>query len=98
MTMELPRSGLIRDGVHLYPLRVYYEDTDAAGLVYYANHFRFAERARTEMLRVMGFEQERQGLGEQPPPFQVSSSRKWVRWLPLKNLYSAIETHKMNRL
>jgi len=57
--MELPRSGLIRDGVHLYPLRVYYEDTDAAGLVYYANHLKFAERARTEMLRVMGFEQER---------------------------------------
>ena len=59
MTTELPRSGLIRDGVHLYPLRVYYEDTDAAGLVYYANHLKFAERARTEMLRVMGFEQER---------------------------------------
>ena len=59
MTMELPRSGLIRDGVHLYPLRVYYEDTDAAGLVYYANHLKFAERARTEMLRVVGIEQER---------------------------------------
>jgi len=59
VTTELPRSGLIRDGVHLYPLRVYYEDTDAAGLVYYANHLKFAERARTEMLRVMGFEQER---------------------------------------
>ncbi|HYC13022.1 MAG TPA: tol-pal system-associated acyl-CoA thioesterase [Stellaceae bacterium] len=57
--MELPRSGLIRDGVHLYPLRVYYEDTDAAGLVYYANHLKFAERARTEMLRVVGIEQER---------------------------------------
>jgi len=59
VTMELPRSGLIRDGVHLYPLRVYYEDTDAAGLVYYANHLKFAERARTEMLRVVGIEQER---------------------------------------
>jgi acyl-CoA thioester hydrolase len=39
---------------HLHPIRVYYEDTDAAGIVYYANYLRFAERARTEMLRQMG--------------------------------------------
>ncbi len=38
------------------PLRVYYEDTDAGGIVYYANYLRFAERARTEMLRDLGFE------------------------------------------
>ena len=36
---------------HIFPVRVYYEDTDAAGIVYHANYFRFAERARTEMLR-----------------------------------------------
>ena len=40
---------------HYFPLRVYYEDTDAAGIVYYANYLRFAERARTEMLRATGF-------------------------------------------
>mgnify|MGYP006443997429 FL=1 len=40
---------------HVYPLRVYYEDTDAAGIVYYANYLRYAERARTEMMRAMGF-------------------------------------------
>jgi acyl-CoA thioester hydrolase len=56
---DLPRSGVIRDGAHFYPVRVYYEDTDAAGLVYYANHLKYAERARTELLRVAGFEQER---------------------------------------
>ena len=44
------------DGVHLHPLRVYYEDTDAGGVVYYANYLKFAERARTEMLRDLGFE------------------------------------------
>jgi acyl-CoA thioester hydrolase len=38
----------------VYPLRVYYEDTDAAGIVYYANYLRFAERARTEMMRSLG--------------------------------------------
>src|SRR5215472_9582901 len=59
MTGDLPRSGAIRDGSHLFPIRVYYEDTDAAGLVYYANHLKYAERARTELLRLGGFEPER---------------------------------------
>lgn len=36
---------------HHFPVRVYYEDTDAAGIVYYANYLKFVERARTEMLR-----------------------------------------------
>ena len=40
-------------------MRVYYEDTDAGGVVYYANYLRFMERARTEMLRAAGFEQDR---------------------------------------
>ncbi len=38
-------------------LRVYYEDTDAAGIVYYANYFRFIERGRTEFLRTLGHDQ-----------------------------------------
>jgi acyl-CoA thioester hydrolase len=37
-----------------WPIRVYYEDTDAQGVVYYANYFRFMERARTEWLRALG--------------------------------------------
>lgn len=41
---------------HILPIRVYYEDTDAAGIVYHANYLRFAERGRTEMLRDAGFE------------------------------------------
>ena len=40
---------------HELKVRVYYEDTDAGGIVYYANYLRFAERARTEMLRDAGF-------------------------------------------
>lgn len=38
-----------------FPVRVYYEDTDAGGVVYYANYLRFMERARTEWLRSLGF-------------------------------------------
>ena len=40
-----------------WPVRVYYEDTDAAGVVFYANYLKFMERARTEWLRALGFEQ-----------------------------------------
>ncbi len=41
-----------------WPVRVYYEDTDLGGVVYYANYLRFMERARTEWLRAAGFEQD----------------------------------------
>lgn len=46
------------DAAFILPARVYYEDTDAAGVVYYANYLRFCERARTEWLRALGFEQQ----------------------------------------
>lgn len=42
-----------------FPTRVYYEDTDSGSVVYYANYLKFAERARTEWLRELGFEQSR---------------------------------------
>ncbi|MGD8999217.1 MAG: tol-pal system-associated acyl-CoA thioesterase [Granulosicoccaceae bacterium] len=42
----------------LWPIRVYYEDTDSGGVVYYANYLKFMERARTELLRATGFEQD----------------------------------------
>lgn len=47
----------------VWPVRVYYEDTDAGGVVYYANYLNFMERARTEWLRFHGFEQT--GLQEE---------------------------------
>src|SRR6188472_3373896 len=40
---------------HTHPVRVYYEDTDASGIVYHANYLKFAERGRTEMMRALGF-------------------------------------------
>jgi acyl-CoA thioester hydrolase len=45
------RSAISPRGVHVFPVRVYYEDTDAGGIVYHANYLKMAERARTEMLR-----------------------------------------------
>lgn len=44
---------------HRFDLRVYYEDTDLAGIVYYANYLKFIERARTEWVREMGIDQAR---------------------------------------
>lgn len=57
-----------------WPVRVYYEDTDAGGVVFYANYLKFFERARTEMLRSMGFEQDRL-IDEQGILFVVRSVR-----------------------
>jgi acyl-CoA thioester hydrolase len=58
-----PTSGHIAGGVHVLPLRIYYEDTDAAGIVYYANWLRFLERGRTELLRLIG--QEHRALADE---------------------------------
>jgi acyl-CoA thioester hydrolase len=53
--------------IHSINFRIYYEDTDALGIVYHANYLKFAERARTEWLRTLGFEQSKmistQGVG-----------------------------------
>jgi acyl-CoA thioester hydrolase len=54
--VSTPSSGHFADGTHVLPLRIYYEDTDAAGIVYYANWLRFLERGRTELLRLLGQE------------------------------------------
>lgn len=51
--LVLPRPP----GCFVWPVRVYYEDTDAGGVVYYANYLKFMERARTEWLRALGFAQ-----------------------------------------
>ncbi|HYD98330.1 MAG TPA: tol-pal system-associated acyl-CoA thioesterase, partial [Alphaproteobacteria bacterium] len=49
-------SGTLEGGAHRYPLRVYYADTDAGGVVYHGTYLAFAERARTEFLRLIGWD------------------------------------------
>ncbi len=51
-----PDGGLFQGDVHVFPVRVYYESTDAGGIVYHADYLRFAERARTEMMRAFGLD------------------------------------------
>jgi acyl-CoA thioester hydrolase len=50
-------SGRIRDGIHIMPIRIYYEDTDAGGVVYHARYMAFCERARSDCLRLLGIHQ-----------------------------------------
>jgi len=52
-----PASGLFQGRLHLFPVRVYYEDTDLTGIVYHANYLRWFERARSDMLRLLGINQ-----------------------------------------
>jgi acyl-CoA thioester hydrolase len=50
--------GRIEGSLHVLPLRVYWEDTDASGIVYYANYLRFVERGRSDLLRLAGVNQQ----------------------------------------
>ena len=52
-----PLGGEIRDGRHILPVRIYYEDTDFSGSVYHASYLRFMERGRTDFIRLLGTDQ-----------------------------------------
>ena len=56
-SVDRPYEGAWVDGTHHFALRVYFEDTDTAGIVYYANYLKFMERARSDMLRAAGIDQ-----------------------------------------
>ena len=57
--LDRPQTGRFLDGEHRFPVRVYFEDTDAGGVVYHASYLRFMERARSDMLRIAGIDQRR---------------------------------------
>lgn len=52
-----PPGGIIAGARHLYAVRVYYEDTDLSGITYHANYLRWFERARSDLLRLLGIDQ-----------------------------------------
>ena len=63
--------GQMLESKFVLPIRVYYEDTDAGGVVYYANYLKFAERARTEFLRYLGFGNQQEILEKDRFAFMV---------------------------
>mgnify|MGYP002654783159 FL=1 len=52
-----PPGGILDGARHLYAVRVYYEDTDLSGITYHANYLRWFERARSDLLRLLGIDQ-----------------------------------------
>jgi acyl-CoA thioester hydrolase len=57
MTSPNPPGGVLDGARHLYAVRVYYEDTDLSGITYHANYLRWFERARSDLLRLLGIDQ-----------------------------------------
>jgi acyl-CoA thioester hydrolase len=57
MTSPNPPGGIIDGARHFYAVRVYYEDTDLSGITYHANYLRWFERARSDLLRLLGIDQ-----------------------------------------
>lgn len=55
--MHRKSAGMSQDQPHQFPVTVYYEDTDMAGIVYYANYLRYIERARSEIVEALGLDQ-----------------------------------------
>ena len=55
--VDIPYRGAFAGREHRFALRVYFEDTDVAGIVYYANYLKYMERARSDMLRAIGVDQ-----------------------------------------
>ncbi len=64
-------EGKISDGVHRLAMRVYYEDTDFSGYVYHANYLKFCERARSDLIRLIGFDQNALAEGDSKTFFVI---------------------------
>lgn len=68
---ETPTMGWFEGREHHYPLRVFYEDTDFTGVVYYANYLRFFERARSSFFRLVGLKHAELWDGDDPLAFVI---------------------------
>jgi len=90
MNKESQMQSVTGQAHHVLPVRIYYEDTDAGGIVYYANYLRFAERGRTELLRSFGVKKlelmEREQLA-----FAVRGC--YIEYLLPAKLDDALEVH-----
>ena len=70
--LDTPYRGGFLGLEHHYALSVYFEDTDAFGIVYYANYLKFMERARSDMLRTVGVDQAEELPLHRPTPLSVA--------------------------
>lgn len=72
-----PPSGKIEGARHFYPVRVFFEDTDLSGIAYHANYLKWCERARSDLLRVLGINQ-REAFEAGEGVYAVSEAQ--IRW------------------
>lgn len=70
-TALAPQQGTLAQGAHWLPVRVFFEDTDAGGIVYHANYLKFMERARSDFARLIGIDQNAMMEGDDPLGFVV---------------------------
>ena len=76
---DRPADGRFEGGGHLFPLRVHFEDTDLSGMVYHANYLRFMERARSDLLRLAGVDQNPSLLNLGNGSIKVKWQTNWDR-------------------
>ena len=69
--MKSDLSGIIKQKTHFFQIRVFYEDTDFSGIVYHANYLKFAERGRTNFLRLLGINHSELINSDEPKYFVV---------------------------
>ena len=69
--MKSDLSGIIKQKTHFFQIRVFYEDTDFSGIVYHANYLKFAERGRTNLLRLLGINHSELINSDEPKYFVV---------------------------
>ncbi len=94
-----PHSGIITGGIHILPLRIYYEDTDAAGIVYHANYLKFMERGRSDMLRKLGIDQAEMLKFIEPDDIRFVVIRTEVDYIKPARLDDEVTVHsKVARL
>lgn len=74
-------DGRIVEGVHVLPVRIYYEDTDFSGLVYHGSYVRFFERGRTELLRASGLHHAALASGSHGQPIVFAVRDMTIRFV-----------------
>ncbi len=74
-------AGRIEGGVHILPVRIYFEDTDFSGVVYHGSYVRFLERGRTDFLRVLGIGHDALDKGEHGEPLAFTVRRMTLDFL-----------------
>jgi acyl-CoA thioester hydrolase len=78
-SLDIPYRGGFVGAEHRFALTVYFEDTDTAGVVYYANYLKFMERARSDMIRAVGIDQSAMLAGDGSAYFVVHVDIRYRR-------------------